>query len=326
MAPAGSCGRWTPAALMADRVHELEVQQVSDGSLPFDPSTARVALIDACAVVGLDPAEAELVRLGENAVYRLRTPVIARVARSAERRPDSQREVQVARWLADIGIPAIRPLDVVQPIEADGRVVTLWESATDREDYGTTAELGAILRRLHAQEAPTKLALPRLRPFDRVGRRIDTVSGVSGDDRSFLRDRAAQLAAAYDHLVFELPFGVVHGDANVGNLLRDRQDRALLMDLDGFAEGPREWDLIQTAIFYDRFGWHSQSEYRQFVDSYGYDILEWPGYPVLRDTRELLMVTWLMQNVAGSEGSATEFAKRMRSLRAGAVPADWDPL
>ena len=297
-----------------------------DVPLPLDRTNARVALVEACRIAGLNPADAELIRLGENAVYRLRTAIVARVARSTERRPDAQRELGVARWLADVDIPAIRPLSVPQPIEADGRVVTFWESAADGEDYGSTAELGAILRQLHTQETPSELALPPLRLFDRVVRRIDGVSGVSDEDRSFLRDRAAQFITAYDRLVFELPSGVIHGDANVGNLLRDRHGRALLMDLDGFAEGPREWDLIQTAIFYDRFGWHTRTEYGQFVESYGYDLLEWSGYPVLRDIRELFMVTWLMQNVAGSEASAAEFVKRMRSLRVGSVPTDWDPL
>ena len=294
---------------------------------PLDPTNARTALAEACHAAGLDPSGAELIRLGENAVFRLRAaPVIARVARSFERLPDAEREVRVARWLAAVDVPAIRPVDVAQPIEAAGRVVTLWESATDEEDYGSTAELGAVLRRLHSLEAPTDLALPPLRLFDRAVRRINNVPGIPDDDRSFLRRRAQELSAAYDDLTFELPPGVIHGDANVGNLLRDRHGRALLIDLDGFATGPREWDLIQTAIFYDRFGWHTESEYRDFVTAYGHDVMQWSGYPVLRDVRELFMVSWLMQNVASNEEAAREFSSRMETLRTGGPAHDWRPL
>ena len=39
-----------------------------------------------------------------------------------------------------------------------------------------------------------------------------------------------------------------------------------VFDLDSFAVGPREWDLVQTALFYDRLGWHTREEYRTFVE------------------------------------------------------------
>jgi hypothetical protein len=58
-----------------------------------------------------------------------------------------------------------------------------------------------------------------------------------------------------------------------------------VIDLDNFATGPRKWDLIQTAIFYDRLGWHTREEYEAFTKVYGYDIMQWPGYPMLADIR-----------------------------------------
>ena len=297
-----------------------------DAPPPLDPTNARAALAEAADAAGVDAAGADLIRLGENAVFRLREPVIARVARSTARLPDAEREIRVARWLAGVGIRAIQPLDVPQPVEVSGRVVTLWKSANDEEEYGSTAELGAILRELHTLQAPADLALPKLAIFDRALERIKTVPGISDRDRTFLIDRADQLAAAYDQLTFDLLPGVIHGDANVGNLLRDRLGEALLMDLDSFAIGAREWDLIQTAIFFDRFGWHTESEYRAFVAAYGYDIKTWSGYGVLRRVRELSMVSWLMQNVSSSPASAAEFEKRMQTLRTDGAARDWTPL
>lgn len=297
------------------------------GSAALNPDNARAALAIACRTVGVDAVGAVLIRLGENAVFRLQAaPIVARVGRSADRLSDAEREVRVARWLEQAGVPAIRPLDVAQPIEADGRVVTLWESASDEEDYGSTAQLGTLLRQLHRLDAPADLRLPPVEPFGRALRRIEDVSGLSAEDRSFLRQRADALTAEYAGLTFVLPAGPVHGDANVGNVIRDRNGRALFLDLDGFASGAREWDLILTAIYYDRFGWHTGAEYRDFVDAYGYDVMKWPGYQILRDVREFLMVTWLVQNAAEDTTVAREFAKRMQTLRTGGSPRDWKPF
>jgi hypothetical protein len=112
----------------------------------------------------------------------------------------------------------------------------------------------------------------------------------------------------------------------VGNVLRDRQGAPVLIDLDGFATGPREWDLILTAIYYDSFGWHTRQEYEDFARVYGYDITGWPGYPVLREIREFVMVTWLIQKAAEDAQSAAEAAKRITALRTGASRMDWQPF
>lgn len=65
----------------------------------------------------------------------------------------------------------------------------------------------------------------------------------------------------------------------------------MVIDLDGFGIGPREWDVVLTAIYYDSFGWHTREEYETFARVYGFDIMAWPGYPVLREIREFLMVS-----------------------------------
>ena len=134
-----------------------------------------------------------------------------------------------------------------------------------------------------------------------------------------------ELQDAYDGLDFALPQGVIHGDASVGNVLRDRHGTPVLIDLDGFAIGPREWDLVLTAIYYDSFGWHTRQEYQAFARVYGYDIMGWPGYPVLRFIREFLMVTWVIQKAAEGAQVAAEPRKRISALRTGASRTDWQP-
>lgn len=114
------------------------------------------------------------------------------------------------------------------------------------------------------------------------------------------------MTAEYGRLRFALPAGHLHGDFNIGNVLRDEAGRPKVIDLDGFVMGPREWDLMQTAMYYESFGWHTEAEYAEFVAGYGSDVREWSGYTVLRSIRELLMVTWLSQNAGTHPRAADE--------------------
>jgi Ser/Thr protein kinase RdoA (MazF antagonist) len=292
---------------------------------PFEERSARVALEEACEAAGLDPVGAELIRLGENAVFRLRSQdAIARVGRSAHRAPAVERQLAVSRWLASNDVPAIRALDVVQPVIVRGRVVAFWESADDDVRYGSIAELGQILYRLHGLSQPQDFALPRLTPFTTARARIAVVP-ISDADRRYLSERADELEGAFNGLQFSSADVILHGDANVGNLILDRHDRAVLSDLDSFCTGPREWDLALTALFHARFGWHTREEYDAFVRAYGYDVLQWGGFDVLADVRELLMVAWLAQN-ARAEEVVDELSRRLDTMRNGGPRTGWRPF
>lgn len=145
-------------------------------------------------------------------------------------------------------------------------------------------------------------------------------------DASFIRHRIDELRADYDALEFALKPGVIHGDANVGNVILDRRGNPVLIDLDSFCVGPREWDLVQTALFHERFGWHSEGEYRSFVEVYGFDIMTWPGYQVLADYREIAMTLWLCGKAADDERAAAEVRKRIEAIRSGGDRRDWGPF
>jgi aminoglycoside phosphotransferase (APT) family kinase protein len=292
---------------------------------PFDEQSARAALEEACDAAGLDAVGADLIRLGQNAVFRLRSQaVIARVGRSADKAPAVERQLNVSWWLAANDIPAIRAVDVKQPVIVRGRVVAFWQSADDVVRYGSTAELGRILQRLHGLPPPDELKLPTLAPFTTARARIAVVP-ISEADRRYLSERADELEQAFNSLEFSTPDVVLHGDANVGNLILDRRDRAVLSDLDSFCIGPREWDLALTALFYARFGWHTREEYDAFVRAYGYDILQWNGFDVLADVRELLMVAWLAQNARADE-VADELGRRLDTIRNNGPRTGWRPF
>ena len=289
-------------------------------------SDSRDVLERACTIAGLDAGGARLLRIGSNAVYRLKAPVIARISRPGAGASHVRRTVAVARWLKSIGYPAVRVVDVEQPVVIDGQAVTFWKAVSDDGDeYASVTEFADLLLRLHQLSAPADLHLPELAPFANASKRIEANSWLTPDDRVFLTAMLAQLRGAYAGLEFALPPGVIHGDANVGNVLRDRHGHPVMIDLDGFAIGPREWDVVLTAIYYDSFGWHTREEYQDFVRVYGYDIMTWPGYPVMRAVREFLMVTWMIQKAPESEQAAAEAAKRIAALRTGASRKEWQP-
>jgi aminoglycoside phosphotransferase (APT) family kinase protein len=280
----------------------------------------------ACAIAGIDVTGARLLRVGSNAVYRLKASIIARISRPGADAREVRRTVAVARWLESVDYPAVRTVDVDQPVVIDEHVVTFWDAVSDEGDqYASVAQVAEVLVQLHQLTAPDDLHLPELSPFANARQRIGASTWLSPQDRAFLTALLAQMQAVYAGLEFTLPPGVIHGDASIGNVLRDDHGHPVVIDLDGFATGPREWDLALTAIYYDSFGWHTRAEYQDFVRVYGYDIMTWPGYPAMRAVREFLMVTWVIQKAAESEQAAAEATKRIAALRTGASRKDWQP-
>jgi Ser/Thr protein kinase RdoA (MazF antagonist) len=280
----------------------------------------------ACAIAGIDATGARLLRVGSNAVYRLQAPVIARISRPGTDPGDVRRTVAVARWLKTTGYPAVRVVEVDQPVTVGGRLVTFWEAVSDDGDqYASLAEVAEVLVKLHKLTAPADLHLPELSPFANASNRIEANTWLTPQDRAFLTATLTQMQALYAGIEFTLPPGVIHGDASIGNVLRDSHGHPVVIDLDGFAIGPREWDIALTAIYYDSFGWHTTDEYQDFVRVYGLDIMTWPGYPAMRAVREFLMVTWVIQKAPESGQAAAEATKRIAALRTGASRQDWQP-
>ncbi|MFJ2955098.1 phosphotransferase enzyme family protein [Streptomyces sp. NPDC087270] len=293
----------------------------------FTSARAHQVAAEACRAVGLDADGARLIRLGENALFRLvRRPVIVRIARSEEYREAALLEVRVARWLAAEGFPAARIVeDVEQAVVVSGHPVTFWHLIEEGDREATYGELGAVLRDLHALPVPRGLDLP---PFDALGRsalRIERAVGIPEEDRDFLRRRRVELSRLMAKLDFELPSGPVHGDAHTNNLMVDPQGRVHLIDFETFCRDHGEWDLMVAAHEYDRLGWVSDEQYAAFSGAYGRDLREWPGFETLCAIQEFKMTTWLMQNVRESAETAAEYGRRIASLRDDHAPRNWQP-
>ncbi len=280
----------------------------------FSSAAAYPVLREACLQAGLASGGAELLRVGENAIYQLASvPIVVRIARSADRLRKVEKELCVARWLADGHVPAVRVYEQIsQPLLVGEHPVSFWHAVTGGDPAPTHVDLARLLASFHALgESPCDLAA--FDPLSTSRARLDVMHGISADDHDFLRRRCADLNEQLHDLEFALPKGPIHGDAHTKNLLAD-SGRVVLLDFEAAAIGPREWDLLPTEIATDRYGL-AEEQYRQFATAYGFDVRTWPGYPVLREIRELTMTTWIMQNIREAPAVAAEFDLRVTSLR-----------
>lgn len=276
----------------------------------------------ACTAAGLDSAGAEVIRLSENAIYRLPGAVVARVSRAGQGTA-AAKEVNVARWLEDSGVVAVRALRVVdQPVLVDDRAVTFWHELPPHVN-GSTVDVATALRQLHKLAPPTTFELPELAPFVRLDQRIAAASTLTAGERGWLLDRLAELVAAYADLPPGLPTCVVHGDAWRGNVV-STVDGVVLLDLERCSVGPPEWDLVSTAVGYATTGRIDAAEWASYCDAYGSDVTTWSGFSVLRDIRELRMTTMAAQLAATNpQRYADQAAHRLACLRGERGPRPW---
>jgi Ser/Thr protein kinase RdoA (MazF antagonist) len=291
----------------------------------LDGADARQAAAEGCATaartVGLHPTDLEWVRHGERAVLRMNGgQVIARVERPGVGRADAAREIAITRWLSANGIPVTQPLPVDQPVVEDGVVVTFWHGLTGGP--GTSAQLGTLLRRIHALHPPAELSQPA-RPFLRLRTRIAQATGLDEADRAVLDDVLTTTVAAYDALAERMTPGFVHGDAACHNVL-STADGPVVFDLEYAGWGHREWDLAQTATYRD-LDWVSETDYRDFERAYGRDVREFDGYPILRRARLLRELTGLARRIAATHDPAlqAEVHRRVADLASDGPPGRW---
>ncbi len=279
--------------------------------------SAQEVVADACARVGLAARGAVPLHVHSNAVFLLPAEgAVARVGSGFEAVDRACRAVTVTRFLASIGFPCVVPLAVDQPVVVTpGTPVTFWEHVPVWSDrLAPAADLAGLLRDLHSlADTPT---LPALRPMARLLTTIEQSRALDGRDRRWLIERAHQLLDRYAELAYPLgPARLVHGDAQLSNVLLARDGRVLLGDWDATCVAPREWDLVMTASE-DRFGMPIE-ERRDFAGTYGYDVTTWPDWTVLRDLKELHSLGAHIRRAPTSAPHARELRWRLASLRAG---------
>ncbi len=268
-----------------------------------------------CAELGLDPAGARLLRNVNNAVFQLvRDPVVVRLVTLPSYVPRAALTVAAATAFAEHDVPAIRLLPgVAQPVRVGEYVATVWQAVPPIGPSPGGADLAGLLRAVHTVPLPCR-ALPDWDPLTDFGNRVQHTSTMAAADRDFLLCRSAELAAAVAELHFALPKAVLHGDAHLGNVIPGAE-RPVLCDFDSCAVGPPEWDLTPVAVSSVRFS-RPAAHQRDFVDTYGFDVRDWNGFPVLHGIRDLKLIAGVFPRAGSSPAVQAEFDRRMASLRA----------
>jgi hypothetical protein len=289
--------------------------------VPGHLTTADNVLRTAARIAGVDATDAEMIRDGSHVMYRLRGDVAARVGKPGTA-DTAEREVKVAAWLAASGLSVTQPvLDVSQPVVVDSRPVTWWRLLPEHR-AATPAELGSMLRALHALPVPTSPPLPTADPLadlDQIGR----APGLDADDRVWLTRHAADLRERYRRLSLGEPRHVIHGDAWQGNVAVPTAGAPILLDLEHVAIGHPDWDLIQLGVDYTDFARIDKQEYRAFVRAYGgYDVTATPGFRVIADIQELRWTRFVLSKAESSAAAAREARHRIACLQ-GEEPRPW---
>jgi hypothetical protein len=199
--------------------------------------------------------------------------------------------------------------------------VSFWHAVDGVGPPPAQRDLAVLLKQFHAAE-DCPCDLPGFDPLGPAKSRLTIARGVRDDDVAFLTERCSLLGEILGQIDYALPSGPIHGDAHTANLLADH-GQVVLLDFESSSIGPREWDLMPTAVAVDRFGL-AEETYLAFAESYGFDVRAWPGYLALREVRELTMTTWLMQNVGENDRTAQEFDLRVSCLRERDFSRGWN--
>lgn len=287
-------------------------------------SNADLATLhEAASIAGIDHVGARLIGESENLIYLLPEHRVARVARPGQE-ASALKEVEVAKWLEDCSVPAVRVLRYIeQPIIVHGRAVTFWRELPSHQE-GDTVDVARALSRLHGLRPPTTFKLPRLAPFVRLHERVESATTLSANDRAWMLGKVVDLEVAYSNLPAGLPECVVHGDAWAGNVVRTGDGTVTLLDFERCSVGRPEWDLVSTAVSYVTAGWMRQEEWAAYCNAYGADVTDWEGFATLRDIRELRMATMAAQLAAQNPARyAEQAAHRVACLRGTQGPRPW---
>lgn len=284
----------------------------------MDEARAR----DVLAAAGVLPGRAQdarLLALGENAVFGA-GDLVVKVGRDAELFDRARRELDVAVWLAEAGVPAVR---VASPkaLLVEGHPVTVWHRLPDAVRPAEPRDLAELLRVVHGLPAPA-FPLPSRELLGGVERWLRLAGdAIDPADAAYLRSRRDGFAAAAAALTPHLPRGPIHGDALPRNV-HVGPDGPVLVDLETFSVDLREHDLVVMALSRDRYGL-AASAYDSFVEAYGWDVREWAGCSVLRGARETASCAWVAQHAPSNPKALAEFERRVASLRDGDESVRW---
>lgn len=292
--------------------------------------TARALAGQAVLQAGFSAQGLRPLRVHSNAVFLLPDErVVVRVGGGADAPGRAERAVVCTRWLAGMGYPTVEPVSGVEqpvllPDEAGGWwAATFWHHLEVEDRPPAAGDLGELLRQLHNLPTPP-FTVPYFRPLQRLMAEAHGSAWLSDPDREWLVSRASGLQAELDGAGSLGRVGLVHGDAQLGNVLTVVNRPAVLGDWDGVAIAPVAWDLVPTAVE-PRFGGRP-GLLGELLAGYGADLTNVSGWRVLRDIYELRSVAAHIRRAPESPPHAAEAALRITSLRAGDRSVRWSAV
>ncbi|MFI8947113.1 phosphotransferase enzyme family protein [Streptomyces sp. NPDC053750] len=287
----------------------------------MDEARAREVLAAAGVLPGRAP-EARLLSLGENAVFAA-GDLAVKVGRDAELLDRARRELAVAVWLEEAGVPAVRAAEP-HALFVDGHPVTVWRRLPEPVRPTEPRDVAALLRLVHELPLPS-FALPPRELLGGVERWLRLAGDVIDPaDAAYLRERRDGFATAAAALTPHLTPGPIHGDALPRNV-HVGPDGPVLVDLETFSSDLREHDLVVMALSRDRYGLPAEA-YDAFTATYGWDVRAWDGCAVLRGARETASCAWVAQHAPSNPKALAEFERRVASLRDEDPTVRWYPF
>ncbi|MEV0259489.1 phosphotransferase [Streptomyces sp. NPDC050732] len=279
----------------------------------FDESELRHIVKHTCKAAELDGTNARLLRGHTNAVILLPdAAAVVKIARRGTLVTTVQRTTHFVRWLMDRGFPTVplRP-GPEQPLVVDGHAVTIWTYLPQPDRPVSAAQIAKPLFHLHNLPTPP-VELPEHDNVRAIRKSIAAITSLPAATLRFLTDRVDRLEAELAEVEFFLPTGPLQGDPQHRNALH-HGDEAVLCDWDTVAYGHPEWDLVTIEVHCRRFG-YTPEHYKDFATAYGYDVTALAGYPILRDLRELRMITTNARKVHHAPESVYEVLRRVDGL------------
>lgn len=283
----------------------------------FVEARTRPVLAEVCRRLGYSDTDATLLRHHTNAVYAVRD-VVVKIARPGLGIDRLRSVVAVVRWLVARGFPTVDlSPHMPQPLDVAGYAVTVWQRLDPALDNPVTmAELGALLRELHAAPAPPA-DLPRLRPIEGIHHSIITSTILAEEERNLLLFHLDGLAETWSKMDFSHATSLIQSDPQTRNALRRADRTAVLADWDGVAFGPREWDIATVAVHCRRFASTGRDTFAGFTAAYGWDATAWEGFENLCQLRELQMIATNARKSRAGTAAAVEVHRRIAGLQQG---------
>lgn len=272
----------------------------------------------ACGQARLPADAIEPIRLRDNLMLRTAGGTVIRIHPPGTYGV-AVRELRVADWLRSHRIPTAEPL-VPDPVTVAGRPVTFWEDLGEQVPAESAHTARALLR-LHSTRVPSHLALPRFALPD-YPKRIREAQ-TSDSARQWLTRHAERLVGRWEAVHWPDEWCVIHADPSPHNTMRTAEG-TYLVDLEGVAVGPRQWDQATIAFQSDTLA-ELPAYWEEFRDAYGADVTAWDGYGLIRDIRSLGLALFALRHADTSEHARSQADYRLACLmgRHGERPWKW---